>query len=170
MKTFILIHVAISLAGIFSGMIVLFGMITGKRLNGWTAIFLATTFATNATGFLFRFERLLPSHVVGAISLLVLAIAIYARYSRGLAGSWRKVYVGTAVAALYFNVFVAVVQAFLKTPALKALAPTQSELPFKIAQAVVFGLFLGLGILAAIRFRAKPEGQPLRAQQVRIPA
>ena len=151
--TFTFVHVVISLAGILSGLVVLFGLIAGKRLDGWTALFLITTVATSVTGFMFPFHKLLPSHVVGAISLMVLAIAILARYSRHLAGGWRLTYVISAVIALYLNVFVLIVQLFEKVPALNALAPTQSELPFKITQLVVLAIFVVLGIFAARGFR-----------------
>jgi hypothetical protein len=151
-----LVHVLISLAGIFTGIVVLIGLLTGKRLDGWTAIFLATTVATSVTGFFFPVDHFMPSHAVGIISLLILAVAIYARYSRHLAGAWRKVYVLGAVLALYLNVFVGVVQAFLKIPALKALAPTQTEPPFKLTQLVVLVLFVAPAIVAAIRFRDEP--------------
>ena len=153
MTTFTFVHVVISLAGILSGLVVLFGLIAGKRLDGWTALFLITTVATSVTGFMFPFHKLLPSHVVGAISLMVLAIAILARYSRHLAGGWRLTYVISAVIALYLNVFVLIVQLFEKVPALNALAPTQSELPFKITQLVVLAIFVVLGIFAARGFR-----------------
>ena len=153
MTTFTFVHVVISLAGILSGLVVLFGLIAGKRLDGWTALFLITTVATSVTGFMFPFHKLLPSHVVGAISLMVLAIAILARYSRHLAGGWRLTYVISAVIALYLNVFVLIVQLFEKVPALNAMAPTQSEPPFKITQVVVMALFVVLGIFAAKGFR-----------------
>jgi hypothetical protein len=110
----------------------------------------------SVTGFLFPFHHLLPSHVVGILSLAVLAIVILARYAYHLAGAWRRIYVIGAVVALYLNVFVAVVQAFLKVPALKALAPTQKELPFLVAQLVVMVVFAGLTILAAKRFHIEP--------------
>ena len=149
-----LTHVAISLVGIFSGVVVLSGLLADKRLDGWTALFLVTTVLTSVTGFFFPVHHFMPSHAVGIISLLVLALAIYARYKRGLTGAWRKTYVAAAVAALYFNVFVAVVQSFLKIPALKELAPTQTETPFKLTQLVVLLLFVLLGILAALLFRS----------------
>src|SRR6266404_6848672 len=136
-STFTLLHVIISLIGIGSGFVVVYGLLTGKRLDGWTALFLASTVATNVTGFAFPFEHLLPSHKVGMISLVVLAIAILARYAFHIAGAWRRIYVISAVIALYLNVFVLVVQSFLKVPALKALAPTQKEPPFLVAQLVV---------------------------------
>src|SRR6516165_6173063 len=132
LSTFTLLHVIISLAGIGSGFIVLFGLLNGKRLDGWTAIFLTTTVLTSVTGFMFPFEGFKPSYVVAALSLIVLAIAIFARYSRRMAGSWRGTYVITAAIALYFNCFVAVVQAFLKVPALHELAPKGNEPPFLV--------------------------------------
>jgi len=155
MTTFTFVHVVISLAGILSGLVVLFGLIAGKRLDGWTALFLITTVATSVTGFMFPFHKLLPSHVVGVISLVVLAIAIYARYSRHLAGGWRRTYVISSVIALYLNVFVLIVQLFEKVPALNAMAPTQSEPPFKITQIVVLAIFVVLGIFAAKGFRER---------------
>ncbi|HKB97306.1 MAG TPA: hypothetical protein VKD23_00835 [Terriglobales bacterium] len=153
MTTLTFVHVVISLVGILSGLVVLFGLIAGKGLDGWTALFLVTTVATNLTGYMFPFHKLLPSHVVGGISLVVLAIAILARYSRHLAGGWRRTYVISAVIALYLNVFVLIVQLFEKVPALNALAPTQSEPPFKITQVVVMAVFVVLGILAVRGFR-----------------
>jgi len=153
MKTFTLVHVVISLVGILSGFIVLSGMLAGRRLNGWTALFLATTVATSVTGFGFPIDHLLPSHKVGIISLVVLAVAIFARYRRNLAGAWRKTYVVSAVLALYLNVFVLIVQAFLKIPALKNIAPTPNDPPFKLTQLVVLVTFIALGIVAAIKFR-----------------
>jgi hypothetical protein len=155
--TFTLIHVLLSLAGIGSGLIVAYGLLTAKRLDGWTTIFLTTTVLTSVTGFLFPFEHLLPSHILGIISLVVLAVAILARYSFHLAGGWRRGYVITAILALYLNVFVAVVQAFLKVPALKAMAPTQKEAPFVVAQSVVLLLFVVLGIAAARKFTIEPK-------------
>jgi hypothetical protein len=154
-STFTLVHVLLSLAGIGSGIIVVYGLLTGKRLDGWTTIFLVTTVLTSLTGFLFPIEHLLPSHVVGVISLVVLAVAILARYAFRLAGAWRWIYVVCAVLALYLNSFVAVVQSFLKVPALKALAPTQKEPPFLIAQLTVMALFVVLGILAVKKFHAE---------------
>jgi hypothetical protein len=154
-STFTLLHVLLSLAGIGSGFMVVYGLLAGKRLDGWTAIFLATTVLTSLTGFLFPVEHLLPSHIVGLISLVVLVIAIVARYALGLAGAGRWIYVVCAVLALYLNSFVAVVQSFLKIPALKALAPTQKEPPFLVAQLVVVAIFVVLGILAVKRFRAE---------------
>jgi len=156
LEIYTLVHVLISLAGIFSGFVVLFGLLTRKQLDGWTLLFLATTVATSVTGFFFPFRGFTPAHAVGIISLIVLAIALYARYSRDLSGAWRKTYVFTAMLSLYLNLFVAIVQAFQKVPALKDLAPTQTEPPFKLTQLAVLMLFVALTIVAAIRFRIEP--------------
>ncbi len=152
-QTFTLIHVLISLVGIVSGVVVLIAMIANARLNGVTALFLATTVATSATGFLFHSKAIGPPHIVGAISLVVLAVALLALYGRHLSGVWRPVYVITAVVALYLNCFVGVVQAFQKLAFLQPLAPTQSEPPFLVAQVAVLILFIVLGFLAVRRFR-----------------
>ena len=161
--TFTSVHVILSLIGILAGLVVLFGMLRSQRLSGWTALFLATTVLTSVTGFFFPFERLLPSHIVGIISLVVLAAALVALYVRRLAGSWRWIYVAGAVSALYFNVFVGVVQAFQKLPLLNALAPTQSEPPFVIAQIVVLLLFVVLGIAAVRTFHPRSRAGGLSA-------
>jgi hypothetical protein len=156
MTTFTFVHVVLSLIGIFSGFVVVFGLLAGKWLDGWTALFLLSTVATSVTGFLFPFHRFLPSHGVGILSLLVLAIAILARYPFHLAGAWRRIYGVTAVISLYLNVFVLIAQAFQKVPGLKAMAPTQSEPPFLVTQAVALAVFVLLGIGAAIKFRSEP--------------
>ena len=152
MSTYTAVHVALSVVGIGSGFIVVFGLLTANRLDTWTVIFLTTTVLTSVTGFGFPFHQLLPSHVVGALSLLVLAVAIFARYGRRFTGVWRRIYVVGVVVALYFNVFVFVVQAFLKVPALRAVAPTQSEPPFVLAQLMVLVGFLAIGVTGVIRF------------------
>lgn len=152
-ETYTLIHVIISLIGIGSGLVVVFGLLGSKRLDGWTALFLVTTVATSVTGFFFPFHKFTPAIGVGIISLVLLALAILARYVFHLAGGWRRTYVITAVIALYFNVFVLIVQSFQKSPALRKLAPTQSEPPFLIAQVVVLVLFVVIGIRAAKGFR-----------------
>jgi glucose-6-phosphate-specific signal transduction histidine kinase len=152
LSTFTAVHVIISLVGIGSGLVVLLGLLSAKRLNGWTGLFLVTTVLTSVTGFGFPFTHLLPAHQVGIISLVVLAIAILARYSFHMIGMWRWVYVVTAMMGLYLNVFVLVVQSFEKVPALKAMAPTQSESPFLVAQLVVLALFIVLTILAVKKF------------------
>jgi len=150
--TYTLIHVIISLVGIASGLVVAFGLMGGKRLDGWTALFLVSTVATSVTGFGFPFEHLSPAHKVGIISLVVLAVAILARYAFHLAGAWRRIYVITAMIALYLNVFVLVVQSFEKVPTLKGLAPTQSEPPFLVAQVAVLVLFVVLTIVSGKKF------------------
>jgi hypothetical protein len=150
------VHVLLSLVGILAGFVVMFGLLTAKQLHGWTALFIWTTVATSVTGFLFPFHKFLPSHAIGILSLLVLTIAIYALYGKHLAGAWRKTYAINAMIALYFNVFVLVAQLFMKVPALKALAPTQSEAPFKEAQLALLVAFAVLTILAAIKFRSEP--------------
>jgi hypothetical protein len=149
---FTMLHVIISLVAIASGAIVLIGMLSGRHQEGLTALFLATTVLTSVTGFFFPFEKLLPSHVVGIISLVVLVFALLALYAFQLAGVWRGVYVIGAVLALYLNVFVAVVQAFQKLPFLQPLAPTQSEPPFAITQVVVLIAFVALGAVALRSF------------------
>ena len=125
---FTLFHVLISIVAIVAGVVVVAGMLTAKRRDRWTRVFLATTVATSVTGFLFPVHHFMPSHAVGVISLLVLSIAIFSRYRRHLARLWRPTYVVTATLSLYLNVFVLIVQLFMKVPALKSLAPTQSEL------------------------------------------
>jgi hypothetical protein len=161
--TYTLLHVLISLVAIGSGLIVMVGLLVGKRLDGLTALFLITTVLTSVTGFGFPFEHLLPSHKVGIISLVVLAIAILARYALHLAGSWRWIYVICSMMALYLNVFVLIVQLFEKVPALKALAPTQKEPPFLISQVVVLVLFVGLTILAGKKSHIGSAGERLAA-------
>jgi len=151
MTPYTFMHVVIGLVGIGSGIVVMVGLLTGRRLDGWTALFLLTTAATSLTGFGLPFDHLLPSHIVGIISLVALAVAAAARYVFHLPGSWQWVYVAGVVISLYFNVFVLIVQLFLKVPAIHALAPTQAEAPFAIVQGAVLVLFVGLGIAAAIR-------------------
>lgn len=146
------IHVAISLIGIGSGFVVLYGLLTSQRLEGWTRLFLGTTVATSLTGFLFPFEGFTPGDTVGVISLVVLSVAMLARYRYNLLGAWRTWYVVTAVMALYLNVFVLVVQLFERVPALKALAPTHSEPPFQIVQLAILVIFIALGFRVAIGF------------------
>jgi hypothetical protein len=154
LEAFTRLHVALSLVGIVSGLIVLFGLIARRRLAGWTALFLVTTILTSVTGFGFPFDHLLPSHKIGIVSLVVLAITVVARYALGMVGAWRVIYVIGAALALYLNGFVGVVQAFLKIPALTRLAPNQTEAPFVIAQLAVLALVIVLTVVAARRFRA----------------
>lgn len=150
--TFTTVHVVLSLVGLAAGIVVLLGMLEAKRLPGWTRLFLVATVLTSVTGFFFPSDRLLPSHVVGVISLVALLVALLGLYRYRLAGAWRWLYVVSAVLALYLNAFVAVVQSFLKIPAIGQLAPTQSEPPFLIAQLLVLALFVILGVRAVKRF------------------
>jgi uncharacterized membrane protein SirB2 len=151
--TFTAVHEVISLIGIAGGLIVVVGMLSASRLPGWTALFLTTTVLTSVTGFFFPAAQVLPSHIVGVISLVVLTITLVALYRKRLAGSWRWIYVAGAILTLYLNSFVGVVQEFLKVPALNRLAPTQSEPPFLVAQLTVVALFVVLGIRAVAKFR-----------------
>ncbi len=156
LHAYTLVHVALSLIGIASGLVVAAGFMSAKRLGTATWIFLSTTVLTSVTGFGFPFDHALPSHAVGCLSLLVLVVAIIARYGKQLAGPWRWIYVVTAMLAFYFNVFVLVVQLFRRVPALQSLAPTQSEPPFAIAQGIVLLIFIAATALAVRAF--KPTG------------
>ena len=153
LATFTVVHVVLSLVAIGAGVVVMAGLLGGRDRAGWTALFLVTTVATSVTGFGFPVDHLLPSHVVGIVSLVVLAVAILARYGLRLRGAWRPVYVVCAALALNLNVFVGVVQAFLKVSALQALAPHQTEPPFLVAQLVVLALFIVLAVLAVLAAR-----------------
>jgi hypothetical protein len=160
LATFTLLHVIISLIGIVSGILVMFGLLGSSRKPGMTAIFLLTTILTSATGFLIPplvSDKLLPSHIVGALSLVLLAIACIALYVMRLSGAWRWIYVVTAMISLYLNVFVLVIQSFLKVPFLHALAPSvpPSEPPFAVVQGIVL-LFFVLVIIGAVR-RFRPQ-------------
>jgi hypothetical protein len=152
LSTFTMLHVIISLIGIVSGFVVLSGLLGSRTMPGMTALFLLTTILTSATGFLFPFEKLLPSHMVGILSLVLLAIACIALYAMNLAGAWRWIYASTAMAALYLNVFVLVIQSFLKIGPLHALAPSvpPSEPPFAVVQGIVL-LFFVVAIIGAVR-------------------
>jgi hypothetical protein len=150
---FTLFHVALSLVGIVAGFVVAFDMLNSKASDRWTAVFLSTTVATSATGFLFPFRHLLPSHIVGMISLAVLSIAVIARYPCHLAGRWRGVYAACAVFALYLNFFVLIAQAFAKIPALGGSDPGQSRLSFILVQSFALVAFAALGISATLCFR-----------------
>jgi hypothetical protein len=152
-ENFIILHVIISLVAIASGLIVLAGMLRASKLPGWTALFLVTTVLTSVTGFMFPISGITPAIAIGLISIVILAIALMALYLKNLSGAWRWIYVVTALTALYFNVFVLIVQSFQKVPALQKLAPTQSEPPFQIAQGVTLVAALILGTLAVLRFR-----------------
>src|SRR6195256_4357223 len=155
---FTLAHVIISLIGIIAGLVVMFGMLGSNRQPGLTAIFLLFTILTSATGFLFPFTQLLPSHILGILSLVLLAIACVALYGMKLSGAWRWIYVVTAMASLYLNVFVLVIQSFLKIPALTALAPGNPPAGpvFAVVQGVVLVFFIVVIIGAIRRFRPLP--------------
>jgi len=150
-------HVALSLIGIASGFVVLYGLLTGRRLGTWTAIFLVTTILTSLTGFPLAPYGFDPARAVGLISLVLLAAAVVGLYALHLAGPWRWIYIVAATMALYLNVFVGVTQSFQKLPPLQALAPTQSEPPFVITQLVVLVAFIALGARAVLRFHPKPR-------------
>jgi hypothetical protein len=160
MSPLLFVHVVLSLVGIVSGFIVVAGFLRSEQRAGWAAIFLLSTLATSLTGFPLPADRLLPSHIVGILSVVVLAAAIAGLYLFHLAGSWRWIYVISSVTALYFNFFVLVVQAFRRIPALHALAPTESEAPFAVVQGLVLIAFIVLGIAATRAFRV---GSPLPA-------
>ncbi|MFN8650349.1 MAG: hypothetical protein U0133_00415 [Gemmatimonadales bacterium] len=152
-----LLHVVLSLVGIIAGLVVTGGLIAGRRLDGWSLTFLVTTVLTNAGGYLFPFVRLLPSHIVGGLSLLLLLLVAIARYGKKLEGGWNRVFVLGTVAALYFNVFVLVTQLFAKFPLLIVLAPTQQSPVFGATQLVVLALFVVLG-------RSAVRGAPTAGQ------
>jgi hypothetical protein len=156
LATYTIVHVVISLIGIGTGLLVLFGMLGGKLLKPWNGIFLVTTVLTSITGFFFTFTKITPGIILGILSLIVLAIAIFALYVFHLNGGWRRTYAITALIALYFNVFVLIAQLFAKVPAIHALAPTGTEAPFKIAQLLLLLVFIVLITAAAKKFRNLP--------------
>ena len=151
---FTLIHVVVSLIGIVAGVVVAGGLASGRLLGRWALVFLVTTVLTSVTGFGFPFVTLLPSHIVGIVSLVVLAVVILAQYVKHVAGGWRRAYAAGVVLATYLNTFVLVTQLFRRLPALLVLAPTQSEPPFALTQLLVLALFVWLGIGADRGFRA----------------
>ena len=155
--TLIGFHTWLSLIALGAGLIVMVGLIRGRALRAWTAVFLLTSVATSATGFALPFTAVLPSHIVGGFALVVLAIALLAQYRFRLAGAWRWIYAVAAVASVYLLAFVGVAQAFLKIPVLKALAPTATEAPFAVAQVAVLVLFVALAV-AAVRMSRRPVG------------
>jgi hypothetical protein len=151
------LHVAISLIAIAAGFLAFFGLLAGRKFPLLNGIFLALTALTSITGFLFPFKGITPGIVIGILSMIVLALAAWARYVGHLAGAWRGTYIISAALALYFNVFVFIVQSFEKAPALKALAPTQTEWPFKMVQLAALVLFVALTVLAFRRYRPALE-------------
>jgi len=152
MTPLVLFHTVLSLVGIATGFVVIKGMLASERMDRVTGWFLATTILTSATGFILPAAKFMPSHAVGVLSLVILSIGCYARYARRMVGGWRATYITTAIAAQYFNVFVLVIQLFLKVPALHELAPEGKEPPFAVAQGVVILAFLVTGVLALRRF------------------
>ena len=153
LETFTFVHVVISLVGIMTGFVVVGLMLQSAPIAGWNAFFLISTILTSVTGYFFPIKGLTPAHVVGAISLVILAVALFARYSKKLAGRWRAVYVASAVAALWLNFFVAIVQSFNKFAYLNKFAPTGSEPPFAVTQGIVLILFIIMGVAAVRRYR-----------------
>ena len=155
LATFTLLHVIISLIAIVAGLVVMFGMLGSQPQPGLTAIFLLFTILTSVTGFLFPFTQLLPSHMIGILSLVLLAIACIALYVMKLSGPWRWIYVVTALISLYFNVFVLVIQSFLKIPALSAVAPGNPPAGpvFAVVQGIVLVFFVLVIIGAWRRFK-----------------
>lgn len=155
LATFTLLHVVISLVGIGAGLMTMIGLLRSLPMPRWTTVFLLTTILTSVTGFMFPFDKLLPSHVIGIISLVLLAVACFALYSQKLAGRWRWIYVVTAMTALYLNIFVLIIQSFLKIPPLHALAPSvpPSEPPFAVVQGIVLVLFVAATVMAVRKFR-----------------
>ena len=156
LQIYTIVHTLISLVAIFTGVVVVFGMLASSRLDGWTKWFLITAVATTVTGFFFPFHGFTPAIGLGIISLPFLALTLFARYPKHLSGAWRWIYVIGAVICLYFNLFVAVVQSFEKIPALHAMAPTQTESPFRLTQLSVLALSIVFAIVAVIRFRPEP--------------
>ena len=152
LETLTFIHVVISLVGIMTGFIVVGLMLQSAPIAGWNAFFLISTILTSVTGYFFPIKGLTPGHMVGAISLVTLAVALHAIYVKKLAGRWRVVYVGTAIFALYLNVFVGVVQSFQKFTYLNRFAPTGSEPPFAATQLLVLILFIIAGIAVMRRY------------------
>jgi hypothetical protein len=154
--TYTLIHVVLSLVGMVAGLVVAGGFVAGTRPERWAAVFLVTTIAANVSGFGFPFVHFLPSHAVGIISLMALAVVIVAHYVQHFGGRWRTTYAVGVVLATYFNVFVLVAQLFKRIPVLFVVAPTQSEPPFLLTQGLVAALFIWLGVAAFKGFRTAP--------------
>jgi hypothetical protein len=152
LATFTVIHVLVSLIGLAAGFVVLWGMLRSQRLDGWNGLFLSTTIATSVSGFVFPADHVTPGHILGVLSLLALIVAVIAKYRRRLVGPWRAAYVVSAVTAQYLNFLVLIVQLFLKVPALKELAPTQTEPAFAVTQLAALVAFVAVGILSLHRF------------------
>jgi hypothetical protein len=149
---FLLVHVCLSLVGMIAGLVVLGGLMGGMLLRRWISLFIISTALTSLTGFGFPFVQLLPSHIVGAVSLVALLGAAVALYWRHLRAGWRTAFVVFSTLALYANVFVLLAQLFQKIPPLAMLAPTPSAPAFAITQALALALFAGTGWAAARNF------------------
>ncbi|MGL4289126.1 MAG: hypothetical protein ACRCVA_22440 [Phreatobacter sp.] len=156
LATFTAIHTAISIIAIVAGIPAVYGLFASVTKSFWTTLFLVTAVLTSATGYGFPFNGVLPSHVVGAIALVLLAVVLVSRFVFRLEGSWRWIYAAGMVFSLYFLVFVAIAQAFMKIPVLRAAAPTQSELPFALSQGLTLVIFVALAIAASRAFRPEP--------------
>jgi len=157
LQFFTLFHTALSLVTIISGILVVKGLISSAGRQLWTVLFLVTAAATTITGFFFPFNGVTPAFILGIISIVPITLAFVARYRHRAVGAWRGTYAISAVVTLYFNCFVLVVQAFQKVPSLQALAPTQSEPPFQIAQLVTLILFIVAGVFSFKNFLPKKE-------------
>lgn len=160
-EAFLLLHVVISMIGIFTGFVVMGGMYASHKLPIWTAIFLLTTILTSVTGFFFPITVFTPALAVGILSLAILLVALLALYVYRLVAWWRPVYVATALAALYLNFFVFIVQSFQKVTFLQHLAPKQAEPPFVVTQTAVLALFVVLGLLALWKFHPERRLQAI---------
>jgi hypothetical protein len=160
LSTFTLLHVVISLIGIATGCVVTYGLLRRTNFPSWTALFLTSTILTSVTGFLFPIEKVTPGLVLGVLSLIALSVSVVALYVRHLSGAWRKAYVTSALVSLYFNVFVLIVQSFEKVPSLHALAPTQKEAPFVVAQLTVLVLAVVVTVMAVRRFQQESTSVP----------
>jgi hypothetical protein len=165
--TVTLFHTVISIVAIAAGLVVVGGLIAGVRIDGWTGIFLVTTAVTSITGFFFPFGKLLASHWIGIISLVILPFVIAARYWKQLRGGWRGIYVVGTVLVLYLNFFILLVQLFRRIPALLVAAPRQTEPSFVLTQLLVLALFAWLGVAAFRRFRPQAV---VTARQASVPA
>jgi hypothetical protein len=156
LSAFTTLHVVISLIAIFAGLIVMFGMLGPYRAGGLTGIFLLFTILTSVTGFMFPFNGITPGILIGILSCVLLAIACLALYAMKVSGPWRWIYAVTALASLYLNVFVLIVQGFVKIPSLHALAPGNppNGPAFAVVQGLVL-LFFVVMIIGAVR-RFKP--------------
>jgi hypothetical protein len=170
LATFTMVHVIVSLTAIVAGLVVMFGMFGSRRMPSLTAVFLILTILTSLTGFMFPFNGITPGILIGILSIILLAVACFALYGMKLAGAWRWIYVLTALVSLYLNIFVLVIQSFLKVPALHALAPSvpPAEPPFAVVQGVVLVLFVVV-IIAVLR-RYRPLSAPETARKLGHPS